>query len=168
MVNSPKNDELVQKGFDRLVNRMKEEVGYKKPPKSGQFKKGCSGNPKGRKPKTQPKSILEALELSLIKPIKIQNEKGHQETVCLFEVLVKQMIQDALRKDCPSRKLIFELLLKFDLVGNCKHIEEKVLKTMEEEKEDLAVRQVLLEKLKMLIDEREMLEEHENGGINPC
>jgi uncharacterized protein DUF5681 len=51
-----------------------DEVGFCKPPKSGQFKKGQSGNPKGRKPKTDFKKcndpMLEMLFEDLTLPIK--------------------------------------------------------------------------------------------------
>ena len=87
------------------------EVGYCKPPESTRFQKGQSGNPKGRKKKTIPKSINEALTLELTNKHIITNEHGKQENVYLFQVLAKQLIQDALKSDKHSRKLLMEFLL---------------------------------------------------------
>lgn len=68
------NQDLI-KAYDAVTrdsqrrNEIKKEVykvGYKKPPKSGQFKKGQSGNPRGRKKKILPKSVNEAIRLAFI------------------------------------------------------------------------------------------------------
>lgn len=102
------------------------EVGYGKPPKSSQFKKGVSGNPSGRKKKVIPKSIKEeALELELTHKITITDENNKKANVYLFEVLVKQIIKDALNKDGRSRKLLLESLMKIDLLYTKKYLAEK-------------------------------------------
>lgn len=66
------------------------EVGYKKPPVSGQFKKGQSGNPKGRKKKVIPKTIMEALRLAFIKEIMITNEKGSREKISFIQAFAQK------------------------------------------------------------------------------
>lgn len=101
------------------------EVGYCKPPESTRFQKGQSGNPKGRKKKTIPKSINEALTLELTNKHIITKEHGKQENVYLFQVLAKQLIQDALKSDKHSRKLLMELLNQKDLLLSRKQLEER-------------------------------------------
>ena len=84
------------------------EVGYKKPPVSGQFKKGQSGNPKGRKKKVIPKTIMEALRLAFIKEITITNEKGSREKIPFIQAFAQKIEQDDIKKDGPTRKMILQ------------------------------------------------------------
>lgn len=116
---------------DEILNKVY-EVGYKKPPISGQFKKGQSGNPRGRKKKVIPKTIIEALQLAFIKEITITNEKGNREKISLIEAFAQKIIQDAIKKDGPTRKMILQDMnfLKFDFL---RMLEEMALKDFEPE-----------------------------------
>ena len=58
-----------------INNSNQYEVGYGKPPKSGQFKKGVSGNPRGRKKKIVPCSLFEAFQLELSEKSNITNQR---------------------------------------------------------------------------------------------
>ena len=78
-----------------------------------------------RKKKTIPKSINEALTLELTNKHIITNEYGKQENVYLFQVLAKQLIQDALKSDKHSRKLLMEFLSQKDLLLSRKQLEER-------------------------------------------
>jgi Family of unknown function (DUF5681) len=81
------------------------EVGYKKPPKSGQFKKGVSGNPSGR-PKRA--SDFEAKLLrELDSPLTI-NENGKKKVITKDEGIAKQVVNKALRGHVPSVRLVDE------------------------------------------------------------
>lgn len=78
-MNNKKDIETLKYMRNRLAGKSSYEVGYGKPPKSSQFKKGCSGNPTGRKKKVIPKSIKESLELELTKQLTITNELDKKE-----------------------------------------------------------------------------------------
>ena len=126
------------------------EVGYKKPPVSGQFKKGQSGNPKGRKKKVIPKTIMEALRLAFIKEIMITNEKGSREKISFIQAFAQKIVQDAIKNDGPTRKMLLQNLnlLNFDF---WQMIEDKAFEDFEPEtsKDD---EQYLRETLYKLID----------------
>ena len=102
------------------------EVGYKKPPLSGQFKKGQSENPRGRKKKVIPKTIMDALRLAFIKEVTITNEKGSREKISFIQAFAQKIVQDAIKRDGPSRKLLLQNLnlLNFNF---WQMIEEKAL-----------------------------------------
>ena len=108
------------------------EVGYKKPPVSGQFKKGQSGNPKGRKKKVIPKTIMEALRLAFIKEIMITNEKGSREKISFIQAFAQKIVQDAIKNDGPTRKMLLQNLnlLNFDF---WQMIEDKAFEDFEPE-----------------------------------
>ncbi len=139
------------------------EVGYCKPPKSTQFKKGVSGNRAGRKKKIVPETINAALELELTNKIAITNEKGRQENVYLYQIIAKQIIQDALKKDGMSRKLILESLSQKNLLNSKEYLEKNAIKKEEDIEHDALVREELYKRLDYLLKE----EEEKEKGNNP-
>ena len=82
------------------------EVGYGKPPKSGQFKKGQSGNPKGR-PKGA-KGVKASLKRELESSITVR-ERGREIKLSKAEVLAKGLMGDALKGDAKARTEILRL-----------------------------------------------------------
>lgn len=83
------------------------EVGYKKPPKDCRWEKGCpSPNPKGRPKK--PRSIKEAMQLTLNKEINIKNEKGELKKITGAEALANRTLADAIAKDGATRRMFFK------------------------------------------------------------
>ena len=136
--------------YRREIKEKLYEVGYKKPPVSGQFKKGQSGNPKGRKKKVIPKTIMEALRLAFIKEIMITNEKGSREKIPFIQAFAQKIVQDAIKNDGPTRKMLLQNLnlLNFDF---WQMIEDKAFEDFEPEtsKDD---EQYLRETLYKLID----------------
>lgn len=73
------------------------KAGYKKPPESGRWKKGQSGNPSGKKkPKAVPEQpILEAIAQQLRKPIEL-TQGGETASVPLLTALVMKLMRDML------------------------------------------------------------------------
>lgn len=86
------------------------EVGYGKPPKHSRFKKGESGNPKGRPKKS--KNLKSLLTGELTAPTAIL-EDGKRQTVSRVEAIVKAYVSKALkgRPADVQRLLVFALEL---------------------------------------------------------
>jgi hypothetical protein len=84
------------------------EVGYKKPPKASQFKKGKSGNPKGR-PKHRLRPAATLLLEELAKSIEII-EKGVRRTVTKQEALMMAVVNQSIKGDPPARRYVLEEL----------------------------------------------------------
>lgn len=78
-------------------------VGYRSPPKTTQFKKGESGNPKGR-PKGS-RSLQNILIEELKSSITI-HENGRSKTVKKGEVIAKQMVNKAMAGDHKAANLV--------------------------------------------------------------
>jgi hypothetical protein len=95
-----------------------EDVGYRKPPSDTRFRKGVSGNPKGR-----PKGSLNVATL-LMKTLRervILNENGQRKTVTKLEAALKQLVNKAASGDSRALKQLVELArdaeAKQDLAG---------------------------------------------------
>ena len=86
---------------------MSYEIGYRRPPVSGQFKKGKSGNPKGR-PKGS-SNFLVLLEQELGQSI-VVNENGQKKTISRMQAMVKRMVADALQGDRKAQLTLVEVL----------------------------------------------------------
>ena len=80
-----------------------DEVGYGKPPKASQFKPGQSGNPNGRPRK--PKDFDGILDRELSQTIRI-TDSGESKTLTKREILVKTLINAALKGDRAALKLV--------------------------------------------------------------
>lgn len=83
-------------------------VGYKNPPKAGRFKKGRSGNPRGRPP-----SAVTVSTAYLFR--KVANEavaiEGGQMT--RWEALVRQIQTLALKKNASAARLLHQIREQF-------------------------------------------------------
>jgi uncharacterized protein YqeY len=80
-----------------------DEVGYGKPPKSGQFRKGVSGNPSGRpkKPSNFEAKVLRELNAPLV-----INENGKKKVITKDEAIAKQMVNKAVSGQVQSIRLV--------------------------------------------------------------
>ena len=85
----------------------KYEVGYCKPPVSGQFKKGESGNPKGRKRK--PKSLRGEVEALMSSKVSVA-VGGEKKLLHLRQVLARALVSKAGKGDPRSLQMIINIL----------------------------------------------------------
>lgn len=88
-----------------------EKPGYKRPPKSTQFKPGHSGNPKGR-PKAA-RSLKKDLTRLMEKRIRIRAD-GEQRYVSGQELMLLKLFERAAKGDIKATTQIFGLLMKCD------------------------------------------------------
>ncbi|HUK10123.1 MAG TPA: DUF5681 domain-containing protein [Stellaceae bacterium] len=79
-------------------------VGYGKPPKHSQFKKGHSGNPKGQR-KRAPKSIKTILNEVLDRKIRVV-EAGASRRVTIREVIITRLAAKAANGDIAALSLL--------------------------------------------------------------
>ena len=83
------------------------DVGYRKPPAASLFKKGQSGNPKGRpKGKRNASSvIMRALGAKVV-----INENGRRREVTKFEAAITQLANKAAQGDLRALNLVMALM----------------------------------------------------------
>jgi hypothetical protein len=81
-------------------------VGFGKPPKPSQFRKGLSGNPKGR-PKGS-RNLVTVLERTLKEKVVI-NENGVRRTVTKLVAAVKQLVNQAASGDLAAMRQLSAL-----------------------------------------------------------
>ncbi|SDH02998.1 DUF5681 domain-containing protein [Propionivibrio dicarboxylicus] len=87
------------------------QIGYKRPPKEGQFSKGKSGNPKGR-PKGS-KNFMTLLDKELDQSI-VVSENGKKKTVTRLQAMVKRLVAEALQGEKKSLLVLFDILKRSD------------------------------------------------------
>lgn len=84
------------------------DVGYGKPPKSGQFQKGKSGNPRGR-PKGA-RGLKTDLKAELGERVTI-TENGQPRTLTKQQLMVKQLTATAVKGDMRAISKLAELAI---------------------------------------------------------
>ncbi|MBO6514895.1 MAG: hypothetical protein JJ974_13115 [Phycisphaerales bacterium] len=89
------------------------EIGYQKPPKHTQWKAGQSGNPNGRPKKI--KDFEKLIDIELSKELRI-TEGGRQVTLTKREVIIKTLINDAVRSDMRAIKMLLSLMSKHQTI----------------------------------------------------
>ena len=83
------------------------EVGYGKPPHHTRFKKGQSGNPRGRP--CGSKNLKTLLSEALNEPVTI-TENGRQRKITKREAIVRQVVNCSATPDWRGVKIVFDLL----------------------------------------------------------
>jgi hypothetical protein len=86
---------------------MTSPTGYRSPPTSGQFKKGVSGNPKGR-PKGS-RNFTTLLEKELGQTI-VVTENGRRRSVSRLQAIVKRVVAGALQGDKKALVTMVDIL----------------------------------------------------------
>lgn len=81
-------------------------VGYRKPPKASQFKKGKSGNPNGR-PKGS-KNLATLLDKELREKITVR-EGGNEKSVTKVQAMLKKLVATALGGDVNAIKGVISI-----------------------------------------------------------
>ncbi len=83
------------------------EIGYRRPPKATRFKKGQSGNPKGR-PKGSA-NFIKLLDQELDQKILV-NENGKKKTITKMQAMVKRIVAGALQGEVRPLLTLVEIL----------------------------------------------------------
>src|SRR5258708_33756853 len=89
--------------------RKSDAVGYRRPPTETRFRKGQSGNPRGR---PKPIQKLENLLTQELKTTIVISEGGVQKRISKMEALVKSTTARAIKGDRGATKLLFALIGK--------------------------------------------------------
>jgi hypothetical protein len=84
-----------------------DSIGYGKPPKHSRFKKGQSGNPRGRKRREAYEETEHPLRTYLLEPMAV-TIKGKRVKMPVVTVLVKSMINKALGGCHKTQKLLLQ------------------------------------------------------------
>jgi hypothetical protein len=82
------------------------DVGYKKPPRANQFRKGRSGNPRGRK--SGDENLLSVFKRIAQQRVKI-NDAGKIRTISMADAVILQNYKAALQKDQSAMSNLFRL-----------------------------------------------------------
>jgi hypothetical protein len=92
-------------------------TGYANPPKESQFKKGQSGNPKGRPKKTSSdvsfsdQPTLSAILSTALRMVQVRDEGGPTE-IDMRDALVRATFAGGIKGNARSQALVFDLLRK--------------------------------------------------------
>jgi hypothetical protein len=85
------------------------EVGYGRPPKQHQFKKGRSGNPKGRSKRDQHQPSFVSLIYAALNEYVTVQEGGQRKKIKKLVAAAKQLANKAVSGDYRAVKLLIEL-----------------------------------------------------------
>ena len=86
-------------------------VGYGKPPQKTQFKKGQSGNPKGRSQGSP--NLATALDRALKEKV-VVNEGGQRRVITKMEAMVTTMVNKAAINDHRARQQLLQVIRVLD------------------------------------------------------
>lgn len=89
-----------------IMGKDKYEAGYGKPPKDNQFKKGTSGNPKGRPKKAAEKPFLMILNEEMNEIVPITNKNGEMVEYSKKELIVKRFVHRLMNGDATALKAL--------------------------------------------------------------
>ncbi len=87
-------------------------VGYKKPPKETRFRRGTSGNPKGR-PRGR-KNVMSLFQQLIDERVTVK-EGGKSLRVSKLEAMLRNLIIKAMQGDASALKIVMLLVQQCDL-----------------------------------------------------
>jgi len=90
------------------------KVGYRRPPKNSRFKKGKSGNPRGR-PKAK-MSLAELIEHELQRPVTVE-EEGERRRMSRKEAITKRALNRAITGDFSLLRALTDMIPKLQSFG---------------------------------------------------
>ena len=105
-------------------------VGYGTPPEATRFKKGSSGNPKGR-----PRGSLNVgtLFIKTLREKVVVNENGQRKTVTKLEAALKQMVNKAASGDIRALRELLELARDAEARQNAPGVQNPVIEELDQE-----------------------------------
>jgi hypothetical protein len=92
------------------------DVGYGKPPKSGRFKPGVSGNPKGR-PKRKPSPLADSIKNAINRPIEYR-QGGRIKRASTWEVTLMMLVDRALARDVAAAHMVISIRARAEQFGD--------------------------------------------------
>ena len=92
------------------------EIGYGKPPLSGRFRAGVSGNPRGR-PKRKALALAERIKTVLNAPIEYR-ERGRTKVATYRELSLKMLVDRAINGDLDAAELVLKILAHAERYGD--------------------------------------------------
>jgi hypothetical protein len=87
------------------------EVGYGKPPRNTQFKKGQSGNPRGRP--SGSKNLATLVSEALNEPV-IVVENGGRRKITKREAIIKQLVNRSTKADWRAIKILLDIVREIE------------------------------------------------------
>jgi hypothetical protein len=83
------------------------EVGYRKPPRHTRFKKGQSGNPRGRPSGSK---NLSTLVIEALNELVVVAENGGRRKITKRQAIITQLVNQSAKADWRATKLVLEIL----------------------------------------------------------
>jgi hypothetical protein len=88
-------------------NKRDYEVGYGKPPRQTRFRKGQSGNPRGRSPGA--KNLKTLLNDALNEPVTVTENGGHRK-ITKRQAIITQVVNRSATADLRAIKILLDML----------------------------------------------------------
>jgi hypothetical protein len=85
------------------------EIGYGKPPRSGQFQKGRSGNPKGRAKGTRNFTTVVG---EVMREKVVVTKHGKRRSITAMEAVLQRLMMNALQGDAKATSMVVNLALQ--------------------------------------------------------
>jgi hypothetical protein len=92
-----------------------DEIGYGKPPLTGRFRAGVSGNPRGR-PKRKALALAERINTVLNGPIKYR-DRGRTKVATGRELILRRLVDRAINGDLDAAEQVLKILVRAERHG---------------------------------------------------